>query len=169
MLTLPLVFLAISSQATAPADAKVTDLGDGYVRVSTEIYSIEVPKGWVVSRETPWGQRKATNEAGELGVMTAGNTRSTWDELYRTSLFFIQRERKGKPTPYEITKTAQGYEACTFSILDEEGFADRRYVLLKSKAGEAIALSVQIRDRKATKDLVAHFDRLVKSAKILKN
>lgn len=149
-------------------DAKTTDLGDGYVQVETKSYSIEVPQSWKVSSETPWGARKVSvvDSASELGVMTAGKTQATWEELYRTSLFFIQREESGKATPYILSKTAQGYDACSFSVLDNEGFAKRRYVLLKSPSGYAVALSVKISGKNEEASLTKHFDRLVKTAKI---
>ena len=159
--------LATLLAQTSPTDAKIVDLKDGFVRVSTAVYSIEVPKGWAVSRETSFGQRKVKGSGGDLGVMTAGRTQATWDELYRTSLYFIMRDRKGKATPYQISKTDQGYEACSFTVLNEDGFADRRFVLLKNKAGDAIALDVQIRDPKLEKELAKYFERMVKSARIL--
>lgn len=147
-------------------DAKITDLKDGFVRVETASYRIEVPKGWEVSRETSFGQREMTSPEGKMTAMTApGGGRQGWERLYRTSLFFIMREKEGKATPYSISKTAQGYEACTFSILDKEGFAERRYVILKNPKSENIlALSVKIPERKRERELVAAFDRLVKTA-----
>lgn len=151
----------------APRDAEVVDLKDGYVRVTTREYSIEVPRAWRVSTETPWGQRDAVGDGGKLGVMTAGASDATWDELYRTSLFFIMRERRGKATPFTVSKTDQGYEACSFSILDEDGFAERRYVLLKAPSREVIALNVRIDDRKSEKELARHFERMVRTARIL--
>jgi hypothetical protein len=148
------------------ADAKIVDLRDGFVRVETAAYSIEVPKEWKVSEETRWGQRKAKGKHGELGMMTGGRTRATWEQLYDTSLYFIMREESGKPTPFKVSKTKQGYEAATFSVLDDKGFATRRYVLLRDKAGSLLALSVRIGEKQREKELAAAFDRMVKSAKI---
>ena len=50
------------------ADAKIVDLRDGFVRVETAAYSIEVPKEWKVSEETRWGQRKAKGKLSINGV-----------------------------------------------------------------------------------------------------
>jgi len=102
-----------------------------------------------------------------MGTMTAGPTRATWDELYRTSLYFVNREEEGKATPYEIKKSAQGYEAMTFSVLDKKGFAKRRYVLLKAKSGKVLALNVKIGSVKSEKTMATYFDRMVRTAKIL--
>lgn len=160
--------LALAQAQPVPADVKVTDLKDGYVRVVTPSYSVEIPKNWAISRETPWGDRKfGTRTEGQLGVMTAGQTDATWEQLYRTSLYFIQREEQGTPTPFEVTKTEAGYEAMSFSVKDKDGFATRRYVLLKNKDSVAIALSVRITKREDEKTMAKHFDRMVKSARIL--
>lgn len=164
-----LALLAVASVAAAdPKDARIVDLRDGYVRVETTGYSIEIPRGWKVGEETQWGQRKADapKGSGELGVMTAGPTRATWDDLYRTSLWFIQREEAGKATPYEVSKTQQGYEAASFSVLDKEGFAARRYVLVRAKDGRVLALSVRIPEPKAEREFARHFDRLVATARL---
>lgn len=158
--------LLILALADVPKDIKVTDLKDGYARVESPKYSIEVPKGWAVTPETPWGDRKIRSEKGQLGVMTANATGSTWDDLYRTSLFFINREERGTATPYTLGKTAQGYEAMSFSVKDKEGFASRRYVLVKNEAGLALALSVRILKEEDEKTMQAHFDRMVRSARI---
>lgn len=151
-----------------PTDARVVELPGGYVRVETARYSIEIPKGWKVSEETRWGQRKAvaSDGAGVLGVMTAAPSSRSWEELYRTSLFFILRERGGTPTPYEVRETEQGYEAASFSVLDDDGFARRRYVLLRSPEGGLLALSVEIGQRAAEGELRRIFDRMVRSARL---
>lgn len=160
-------FAAFALLLTA-SDAKIVDLKDGFVRVDTASYSLEVPKGWEVSPETSFGQREMTSSEGKMTAMTAaGGGRQGWEQLYRTSLFFIMREKKGQATPYKISKSSQGYEACTFSILDEKGFADRRYVILKNpKTENILALSVKIPNQKKEKDLQAAFDRMVRTAKL---
>lgn len=154
--------------ALVPGDAQVKDLRDGFVRVETKAYSFEIPKGWSIGSETPWGARdlKPANGKAVLGAMTAGPSQAGWDQLYRTSLWFIQREEEGKATPYTVKKTTQGYEACTFSVHDKEGFAKRRYVLLKHPSGKVLALSVKIPDRSEESNLAPVFDRFVSSAKI---
>ncbi|MDX2066439.1 MAG: hypothetical protein SFX74_11915 [Fimbriimonadaceae bacterium] len=148
------------------SDAKIVDLKDGYVRVETASYSLEVPKGWEVSRETSFGQREFEGSTGRMSAMTANaGAKPDWDRLYQTSLYFIMREKKGKATPYKLGKTDTGFNTCSFSILDDSGFAERRYVLLHNPAGPLLALSVKIPDRKREKELAASFDRMIKSAK----
>jgi hypothetical protein len=151
----------------APKDATVTDLKDGFVRVETKAYILEMPKDWSVTRETPWGARDMTPKEGEgkMGVMTAPPTQASWDELYRTSLYFITRERKGKPTAYRLGKAPQGYETMSFEVLDKDGWADRRYVILK-KDDRILALNVNLASKKVEKAWMAHFQRMIDTAKI---
>jgi hypothetical protein len=145
------------------------DLGDGFVKLKTSGYTIELPKEWTVGELMPWGARSITpspKSPTELGVMTAGVTKQSWAELYKTSLFFVMRQEPGKATPYKVTKMANGYEACSFQVTNDKGFAKRRYVLLKSPKGEAIALSVIIADPKDEKKIAGYFDRMVRTAHI---
>ena len=168
LLTMTSMALQQITPAHAP-DAKVETLKDGFVKVTTSGYTVEVPKEWTVGSQTPWGARSMTpkdEHKTELGVMTAGVTTRTWDELYKTSLFFILNQEKGKATPFKLSKTSTGYDACSFQVLDASGFAKRRYVLLKSPKGEAIALSVIIADPKQEKQIAGYFDRMVKTAHI---
>lgn len=172
------VLLVVAMAATGPSDAKLVDLGDGYVRVETSAYSLEMPAGWAVSEETPWGARKAEPKAksGNLGVMTAGGnlgamtappTRETWDGLYRTSLYFIMRERGGKATPYELTKTESGIPAMVFQVKNDSGFAARRYVMLRNPDGRLLALSVDIPNEDVEPIWQRHFDRMVRTARFV--
>ncbi|MDI9637364.1 hypothetical protein QPK87_10590 [Kamptonema cortianum] len=152
-------------QAKDPADAKIVDLGDGYVRVEAKTYSIEVPQGWSVSPETRWGQRKISPEGkGELGAMTAPPSQQSWDQLYQTALYFILRDGDGKPTKYEIVKTKRGYQAAAFNILDESGFAKQRYMMIKHETKGLLALSVAIPDKKSEEVWAGHFKRMVDTA-----
>lgn len=162
------IAFSIAALSQAPSDAKIVDLGDGYSRIQAANYSVEVPSGWEVSSETPWGQRTMhpKNRAGELGVMTAPPGRQTWDQLYQTSLYFIQRESKGKPTPYRVTRMASGLEAASFELLDDSGFASRRYVLIKDESRGLLALSVKVPSREADKEWSKHFRRLIGSARL---
>jgi len=150
------------------SQVKTIDLPDGYVRVATPAYSFEIPKGWVVGAQTAWGARdlKPATGNGSLGTMTAPPTKAGWDELYRTSLYFIQREGPGKATPYKVERTKQGYEACSFSVIDKAGFASRRYTLLKDSSGRVLALSVKIPGKESAKALEPVFARFVSSARI---
>lgn len=155
--------------AQLPKDATVTNLEDGYSRVVTASYSIEVPTGWDVSTETPWGQRKASPKAssGELGVMTAPPGQQSWEQLYQTSLYYILRESKGTATTYRLGKTKSGLETASFEVLDNEGFAARRFILIRGKDGQLLALSVKVPARAADKEWTKHFDRLTRTAKFL--
>lgn len=167
-IALTVLAVGILAAQSGPKDASITDLKDGYVRVKAATYSIEVPKDWKVSEKTRWGQRKMAPNAsdGELGVMTAPPGEQTWDSLYRTSLFFIMRESPNdKASPYKLTTREDGLEAALFSVTNPEGFAYKRYVLLRDPQKGLLALSVRIPDRKAESAWEKHFDRLVKSAK----
>lgn len=159
MLTSALLFVAAT--LGTPAEPQ-------YVVVDTPKYSFEVPTGWAVGRETPWGARDITPKTGDgkLGAMTAGPTQASWDELYETSLFFIQREEKGKPTPFRIGKTKLGFPSMSFEVLDKNGFANRRYTLLKNSLGNALALSVKIPSKDVEAEYAAMFQRMVDTAKI---
>lgn len=160
---LPLAIAYIQGQT----DSTTTDLKDGYSRVTTPNYTVDIPNGWAVSKETPWGARsfQPAQGKGELGVMTAPPSSQPWDQLYQTALYFIQREEKGKATPYRLTKTARGLEAASFEVLDAEGFAARRYVMIKDKAKGLLALSVKVPSREADKQWSKHFERMISSAK----
>ena len=163
-----IVALAII-QVQAP-DVKMTTLPDGFVRVTSKEYAVEVPKSWTVGNQTPWGARSITPDKGtetELGVMTAGVTKQTWDQLYQTSLFFIMRQESGKATPYRLGKTKKGYTSCSFEVADDKGFLKRKYVLLKDGRGAAIALSVVIGDPTQEKQISSYFKRMVDKAEII--
>lgn len=144
-------------------------LGTEYVKVNTPSYTLEVPKGWSVSDETPWGARSVELEGkpGEMGIMTAGPTQVKWDDLYQVSLRFIMREGKGKPTPFRVGKVKQGYESCSWEVLDDSGFAARRYVMLKSKAGKVLALSIKIPSKKQEAEMMVHFKRMIETARFV--
>lgn len=167
MLRNTLIALSLLLSCSSFADEIVVKpLKDGHVLVETPGYSFEVPKGWTVGKETPWGARdiNSKDRAGSFGAMTADATTATWDSLYRVSLGFIMREERGTATEYRKFKTAKGYEAIAFEVANKEGFVSRRYVLLKNNDGRALALSVKI-DSKANEEMmVKSFDRMVKTA-----
>ena len=150
------------------ADMKKTDLEDGWTRVETAAYTVEIPKGWTLGKETPYGARevKPSEGKGEMGTMTAGPTDEGWDALVRTSLGFILREKPGKATPYTLSKSKGGYEACSFRVIDLDGFAARRYTLLKAPSKKVLALSVKIPDKASEKAYDAIFKRMVDTARI---
>ena len=139
-----------------------------YVLVETTKYSFEIPKGWNFGEETPWGARDITSSPtdGKMGAMTAGPTKATWSELYKTSLGFILREAQGEATPFRTGKTKLGFECMTFEVTNKEKFADRRYTILKNSNGQALALSVKIPSRNVERKYAAMFKRMVDTAKI---
>jgi hypothetical protein len=139
-----------------------------YVMVKTDKYSFEIPRGWTVGEETPWGARDMmpASGSGKLGAMTAGPTKASWDELYRTSLYFVMREEKGTATPFRTGKTKQGYECMSFEVAQPSGFVNRRFTLLKDGSGNALALSVKIPSASVEKMYLADFQRMVDTAKL---
>lgn len=139
-----------------------------FALVETDKYSIQVPTGWTVGKETPWGARDITPKSGtgQMGAMTAGPTRDSWDALYKTSLFYIKREEPGSETPYRIGKTKQGYECISFEVKNEDGFANRRYTLLKNKQGNVLALSIKIPTLDQEKKFKEMFQQMVDTAKL---
>jgi len=151
-------------------DVKISPLPGDFVQVTSKDYSIQVPKSWTVGGQTPWGARSITPSLGketELGVMTAGVTKQSWDQLYKTSLFFIYQQEPGKATPYRLGKTKTGYESCSFEVANNVGFVKRKFVLLKDQKGAAIALSVIIGDPKEEKQISAYFAKMVETAHII--
>jgi hypothetical protein len=140
-----------------------------YQTFRTKTYSIDLPTDWKVSEETWFGQRKAepVDGKGEIGIMTAPTSRQSWDQLYETALYFVLREQAGTPTEFRMTKTKQGYEAASFEVLNKQGWADRRFVMIKHPAKGLLALSVNIPDSGATKTWESYFKRMVDSAKFI--
>ena len=138
-----------------------------FVLFESDTYSFEIPKGWIAGSETPWGARDIVpgEGKGKLGAMTAGPTQASWDELYRTSLYFIKREGPGKETPFRLGKTKQGYECMSFEVANKDGFAERRYTLIKNSKGYALALSVKIPSREKEQEYSSAFQRMVDTAK----
>ena len=143
-----------------------------YRTVTTKNYTIQVPEGWELSAETPFGQREVLPKEGKSqGALTSmtgpGLGKQSWEQLYRTSLYFILREQpKGGMTATLPTmgKTKQGFEAASWSMLDPKKTVVARYVVLKSKADNILALSVKIPEGADRTQLEAIFDRLVSTA-----
>ena len=126
-----------------------------YRVVDTQSFTIEVPSGWTVSEETPWGSRQIrpsdetnTVKAASMSSMTGpGLGRQSWDRLYQTSLYFITRngrESKMKATPYTLGKSKQGFETCSWDMTDTAGTVIQRHVILKHSNGNILALSVKV-------------------------
>ncbi len=140
----------------------------GFTLVNTDKYAIQVPKGWSVGTETPWGARDITPKSGsgQMGAMTAGPTNDSWDALYKMSLFFIKREEPGFETPYRTGRTKQGYECMSFEVKNTNGFANRRYLLLKNAKGNVLALSIKIPSSDQEKAFKAMFQQMIDTAKI---
>lgn len=148
----------------ALAEPTITDLKDGFIRVETKKYTVEVPKGWEVGEETSFGQREFHSDKGELGTMTGSAKGATWDRLYNTSLYFIQRREKATPTPYRLGKNKKGYETMSFEMIGKDNKPTSKYVILKNSKEEILALSVRIMQGKSEKELAQAFERLVNTA-----
>lgn len=126
-----------------------------YRKVDTSNFTIEVPAGWAVSDETPWGSRdirpsvesKVVTAASMSSMSGPGLGRQSWDRLYDTSLYFITRyDRQGKmkATPYALAKSRRGFETCSWDMTDADGKVVQRHVILKHTNGNILALSVKI-------------------------
>jgi putative lipoic acid-binding regulatory protein len=141
-----------------------------YRTVTTKNYTIQIPESWAMSEETPFGQREMSPKAGkgQLTSMTGpGLGKQSWEQLYQTSLYFILREQPAgsmTATPPVMGKTKQGFEAASWSMLDRKKTVVARYVVLKSKADNILALSVKIPAEADRTQLEAIFDRLVSTA-----
>lgn len=170
LLSSALFVLAASAMAQGADRVEVTPLKDGFVKVTAPGYSFELPKGWTVGNETPWGARdiKGDSRGGKFGTMTADASRATWDSLYEVSLGFILREERGTATPYRKMKTEGGYEAIAFEVMNKNNFAARRYVLLKNSDGRALALSLKIENEKDEAYMAGAFKRMVNTARFSK-
>jgi hypothetical protein len=146
-----------------------TDLNDGYVRLETASYQVDLPINWKVTPETSFGQRKAkpSSGGGELGMMTAPPSQQSWDRLYETALFYILRGREGKATPYKIVKTKGGYEAASFDVLDKNDQVNQKYVMIKHSEKGLLALSVEFPNQATKKEWSKHFKRMVDSARFI--
>lgn len=140
----------------------------GFTLLDTDKYVIQVPTGWTAGKETPWGARDITLESGpgKMGAMTAGPTKDGWDALYKTSLYFIKREEAGSETPYRTGKTKQGYDFMSFEVKNNNGFANRRYALLKSSQGRVLALSIKIPTPGQEDAFKEMFQHMIDTAKI---
>jgi uncharacterized protein YecE (DUF72 family) len=145
---------------------ETTDLKDGFLRIETSKYVVEIPKGWEIGEETSFGQREFHSKKGELGTMTGGSTNSSWDQLYRTSLYFVTRSVPGKPTPYKLGKSKSGYETMSFEMQNVEKKPTAKYVIFKNTKSEILALSVRITDQKNATELEKAFDRMINTAKM---
>jgi len=158
--------LSYLAALVAMVEPTITDLKDGYIRVETKKYTVEVPKGWEVGEETSFGQREFHSSKGEIGTMTGSAKGSNWDRLYNTSLYFIQRREKATPTPYKLGKNKKGYETMSFEMMGKDGKPTSKYVILKNAKEDILALSVRITQVKSENELKKAFDRLISTAVI---
>ncbi|HLO98828.1 MAG TPA: hypothetical protein VK171_09565 [Fimbriimonas sp.] len=156
------------AQSGAPDDAKLSKGPKGFTVVDTAKYTLQIPNGWVVGKETPWGARDilAKSESGKFGAMTAGPTQAGWDQLNKTSLAFIKREEPGEETPFRTGKTKAGYESMSFEVKNKSGFFSRRYTLVRNAAGSVLALSIKIPSVDQEKRYIEMFNHMVETAKL---
>ena len=166
-MTIILVLALLFQQTPHPPDVRVESLGDGFVRVTAPKYTVEVPEGWHVGEVTPYGSRdfEPATGSGDMNVMTAPPSESTWEDTYQTALYFIlRRSPSDTPTPYRVYKKDNGLEAATFTVQNQDGFAYRRFVLLKHPTKGLLALSVRIPSQADEAAWKSSFDRLVETA-----
>ena len=126
-----------------------------YHKMDTQSFVIEIPQGWTVSSETPWGSREIRPsddakvvKAASMSSMTGpGLGRQSWHRLYDTSLYFITRygrENKMKATPYTLGKSKRGFETCSWDMTHPDGTVIQRHVILRNANGNILALSVKV-------------------------
>jgi len=126
-----------------------------YHRVEAPRYAVEVPKGWIVGEDSPFGQRElrppadASESTVSMSTMVVpGLGRQTWDELYTTLNYDILRYAptgsKMKPLPYKLGETRQGIDSCSWTMDDPAGLPVQRRVILKRPDGDILALSVKL-------------------------
>ncbi len=139
-----------------------------FVLVETPKYSMEIPADWTMGDETPWGATDIIPKVGQgkLGAMTAGPTQASWDELFETSMYFIRREEPGTPTAIREGKTKLGYESASFEVINNKGFASRRYTLLRNGSGNVLALSIKIPSQAEEEAFIKIFRHMVDTAKL---
>ena len=118
-----------NNQASKPACSKEKPIK--YHKLETKNYTVELPEGWEAGEETSFGQREIhppsqkaadsdVNAGASMSTMTGpGLGKQSWDQLYQTSLYFITRfgasSKKMVATPYKLGKSAQGFEACSWT------------------------------------------------------
>lgn len=158
-----IVAMTIMSQTAATPALKDSD----FILFEAPTYSFEIPKEWKAGKETPWGSRdiKPAKGEGKMTAMTANASNSTWDDLYRTSLYFINREKKAEATPYREGKTKNGYPCISFEMKEQDGWKDRYYTLIQAPDKSALALSVKIPSKAEEKTYLANFQRMVDTTK----
>ncbi len=190
------------------ADAKTDAKTMKFVRQDVGAYVLEVPEGWKIGEETPWGARdimqasafatpkteekstektetatapasslqnyiarlSATAKLTSMSAMTApGAHNEPWEQLYKTSLFFIMQTYKPgevKAMPFKVTKAKQGYEACSWTMEDKDGGIRARHVVLRNSDGKILALSVKFPTAKGNEAQDAAFEHMVSTASL---
>lgn len=145
--------LMLAGPANNASGAAKAESKGKYVTVDTRNYTLQIPAGWSVSEETPWGSRDIRpGDNGDLAgasmsSMTGpGLGKQSWQRLYDTSLYFITRyDREGKmtATKYTLGKSKQGFETCSWDMKDADNRILQRHVILKHDNGNILALSVK--------------------------
>lgn len=174
------LLLTLNQSGEANRTSRSSQTKPVYETIKTESYTLQIPKGWMMSDETPWGARqiRPPSSEGELGAgslstMTGrGAGRQSWDRLYQTSLYFIMRGTGGRemrPTPYSMLTTQQGYEACAWDMIGEKDLLLQRHAILRHTNGNILAVSVKFpknASESIRKQLDRHFWHMVHTAKL---
>ncbi len=143
-----------------------------WVTVHTSDYTLQLPPGWKIGPQTPFGQRtiapsaSAATQKQYMTAMTApGPAASSWQQLYHTALFFITRQNPSlKPTPYRLWRSPQGMQACSWEMKNSKGQVCGLYTVLRDSSMHILALSVHIPDTASQKMLTKCFQHMVNTA-----
>ena len=149
------LMVKVSTAGCADSASKSASPSVTYRTVETSNYIVQVPEGWKVGEETPFGQREilpgvTVKSNGEsMSSMTGpGLGKQTWKQLYETSLYYITRYSphgvKMKATPYILGSTKQGFESCSWFMTDAKNKTIQRHAILKNSNDNILALSVKI-------------------------
>lgn len=110
----------------------------------------KIGDNWESRGDKSASRRPETEKGPSMSSMTGpGLGKQSWDQLYKTSLFYITRSvREGgskmKPTAYTLGKSKQGFETCSWTMNDTDSHPLARHVILKHTNANILALSVKL-------------------------
>ncbi len=163
-----------ASCAPASGSAKTSSHLPKWITVKTPEYTLQLPQGWSIGPQTPFGQRTLAPKSAQKPVgtfmtaMTAPQpVASSWSQLYHTALYFItQQDPSLKATPYHLWRSPQGMSACSWEMKNTKGQIRGLYTVLRSSSMQLLALSVHIPNTTTEKTLSICFQHLVDTAQL---